>query len=185
MVIYLGYIVHNSLRTQITSENILSRVTKIFASTTVGSLLFMIRYSGNADYRLWRITINSDQAHCKQFIIYQWWINLYMYILFVHFNTFIMLQWYRCSSKMVSTAIACGPRIVKGEELLKAWMSVVNKFLWMCFQHGSDVDLTNDENTLGFHLDLYSRYAESVKVRDTFLVCWLRLSLQKVNDLLK
>lgn len=30
-------------------------------------------------------------------------------------------------------------------------------------KHGSDVDMSNDENTLGFHLDLYSRYAESVK----------------------
>ena len=53
----------------------------------------------------------------------------------------------------------------------------------MCFQHGSDVDMSNDENTLGFHLDLYSRYAESVKACDRFLVCFLRL--QKENDLFK
>ena len=30
-------------------------------------------------------------------------------------------------------------------------------------KHGSDVDAANDENTLGFHLDLYTRYAEAVK----------------------
>ena len=35
-------------------------------------------------------------------------------------------------------------------------------FWW---QHGADVDIVNDENTLGFHLDLYARYADSVKVR--------------------
>lgn len=30
-------------------------------------------------------------------------------------------------------------------------------------RHGSEVDTTNDENSLGFHLDLYTRYAYAVK----------------------
>ena len=35
------------------------------------------------------------------------------------------------------------------------------------FQHGADVDVANDENSLGFQLDLCSRYAEALKVHKT------------------
>jgi len=32
------------------------------------------------------------------------------------------------------------------------------------YQHGMDGEIVNDENTLGFWLDLYARYSQNVKV---------------------
>ena len=43
-------------------------------------------------------------------------------------------------------------------------------FLKCCFfpQESLDVMSTNDDNTLGFTLELYSRYMEAAKVRELF-----------------
>lgn len=38
-------------------------------------------------------------------------------------------------------------------------------------QHGIDVDVINDDNTLGFQLDLANRYAEALKVITHFAGC--------------
>lgn len=35
----------------------------------------------------------------------------------------------------------------------------------VCLQQGVDVDVFNNDNTLGFHLDLYTRYTDSLKVQ--------------------
>ena len=43
--------------------------------------------------------------------------------------------------------------------------SITMRLLFLpLFQHGLDVDSVNSENTLSFHLDLYARYLESLKV---------------------
>lgn len=53
---------------------------------------------------------------------------------------------------------------------------ISNHFLF--FQHGLEVMSRNDEKTLGVHLDLYSKYMESVKVGVLdFYVLSLSLSL--------
>lgn len=50
-------------------------------------------------------------------------------------------------------------------------------------KHGSDVDVANDENTLGFHLDLYARYADSVKEMFNRRTCLL-ISYEDTNKAL-
>ena len=37
--------------------------------------------------------------------------------------------------------------------------------IFFVLEHGTEVDYTNEENLLGFHLDLYARYSEALKVK--------------------
>ena len=68
----------------------------------------------------------------------------------------------------LSLSLICRLIIIFSSQSLK----VFDKFslLFICsFQESLDVMSTNDDNTLGFSLELYSRYMESARVCITFL----------------
>jgi len=59
------------------------------------------------------------------------------------------------------------------------WVISAVLFVYEWFQHGVDVEIIGDENTLGFWLDLYARYSQNVKVNvygfslSLCTICWL------------
>ena len=61
-------------------------------------------------------------------------------------------------------------------------MFAYKRLLFCLFQESLDVMTTNDENTLGSTLELYSRYMEAARVRNMSLHFSLILRTQSKGD---